>query len=84
MSPRHPVRVIALLTTTLLLGLSGAAYAQPDIPPNHHDLLNGKPWTYVFGKMILAAALALVAAVVLGYLVKARDFRANQKRGGSK
>ena len=57
---------------------------QPDIPPNHHDLLNGKPWTYVFGKMILALALAMVVAVVLGYLVKARDFRANQRRGGSK
>jgi energy-converting hydrogenase Eha subunit H len=84
MSPRHPVRAIALLTTTLLLALSGAAYAQPDIPPNHHDLLNGKPWTYVFGKMILAASLALVAGIVLLYLVKARDFRANQKRGGSK
>jgi catalase (peroxidase I) len=58
--------------------------AQPDIPPNHHDILNGKPWTYVFANMILAGALALVAVVVLAYLVKARDFRANQKRGGSK
>lgn len=57
---------------------------QPDIPPNHHDILNGKPWTYVFARMILVAALALVAVVVLGYLVKAREFRANQKRGGSK
>lgn len=58
--------------------------AQPDIPPNHHDVLNGKPWTYVFAKMVLAGALLLFVAVVLGYLVKAREFRANQKRGGAK
>ncbi len=83
---RHPVRAVVVTTTTtlLLLALSGAAYAQPDIPPNHQDLLNGKPWTYVFAKMILAGALALGAAVTLGYLVKAREFRANQRRGGAK
>ena len=50
---RHPVRAVVVMTTTLLLALSGAAHAQPDIPPNHHDVLNGKPWTYVFGKIVL-------------------------------
>ena len=81
MSPR---RTLTLLTTTLLLTLSGAAFAQVDPPPPVDELKNGRPWTYVFGKMILAAALALVAAVVVGYLVKSREFRANQRRGGSK
>lgn len=81
MSPR---RTLTLLTTTLLLALSGAAWAQADAPPPISEIKNGRPWTYVFGKMILAAALALVAAVVLGYLVKSREFRANQRRGGSK
>ncbi|HEX8001875.1 MAG TPA: hypothetical protein VF519_04190 [Mycobacteriales bacterium] len=81
MSSRTLLRVLPL---SLLLLLSGAAYAQPDIPPPHHDLENGRPWTYQFGKMILAAALALLLAVVLGYLVKSREFRANQRRGGSK
>lgn len=81
MSPR---RTLTLLTTTLLLALSGAAWGQVDAPPPINELKNGRPWTYVFGKMILAAALALVAAVVVGYLVKSREFRANQRRGGSK
>ena len=83
MSPRHPVRALTLLATTLLL-LPGKAYAQPNIPPGHRDLGNGRPWTYVFGKMILAAGLALLVGLVLLYLVKARGFRANAKRGGSK
>ncbi|HEU0132513.1 MAG TPA: hypothetical protein VFQ85_16125 [Mycobacteriales bacterium] len=82
---RHPVRALTVLATTLVLALAGApAYAQPDLPPNIHDLHNGRPWTYQFGKMILAGALLLLVAVVLGYLVKSREFRANQRRGGSK
>ena len=81
MSPR---RTLTLLTTTLLLALSGAAWGQAELPPTVSELKNGRPWTYQFGKMILAAALALVAAVIVGYLVKSRDFRANQRRGGSK
>jgi hypothetical protein len=80
----RPYRALTLLATTFLLALSGAAWAQPDIPPPHKELENGRPWTYVFGKMILAGALALLVAIVLGYLVKSREFRANAKRGGSK
>lgn len=81
MSPRHILRVLPL---TLLLAMTSVSYAQPAIPPGHKDLKNGRPWTYQFGKMILAGALLLLVAVVLGYLVKSRDFRANQRRGGSK
>ena len=81
MSPR---RLLALLTTTLLLAMAGVANAQVDAPPPLNEIRNGRPWTYQFGKGILAGALLLVVAVVLGYLVKSRDFRANQKRGGSK
>lgn len=81
MSPR---RTLTLLTATLLLALSGAASAQPVPPPPISDVKNGRPWTYVFANMILFAAVLLLVAVVVGYLVKSRDFRANQKRGGSK
>lgn len=81
MPRRH---ALAALSATLLLVLSGVATAQPDIPPSHKDLENGRPWTYQFGKMVLALALLMVVALVLGYLVKARDFRANQRRGGAK
>lgn len=81
MSPRHVLRV---LPVALFLAMTSAAYAQPEIPPGHRDLENGRPWTYQFGKMILAGALLLLVAVVLGYLVKSREFRANQRRGGSK
>ncbi|HVF05630.1 MAG TPA: hypothetical protein VNA20_12385 [Frankiaceae bacterium] len=84
MTPRHPARALTVLATTLLLTLSGSAWGQADPPPTISELRNGRPWTYVFGKMILAGALALVAAVVIGYLVKSREFRANQRRGGSK
>ena len=83
MSPRHPVRALTLIAATLLL-LPGTAFAQPDIPPGRRDLSNGRPWTYQFAKMILAAALLMTVALVVGYLVKARGFRANAKRGGSK
>lgn len=78
---RHLLRV---LPVTLLLATTSAAYAQPEIPPGYRDLENGRPWTYQFGKMILAGALLLLVAVVVGYLVKSREFRANQRRGGSK
>jgi len=81
MSPR---RSLAVVVSWLLLALAGPAVAQPAPGPNIHDLKNGRPWTYQFGKMILAAALALLVAVVVGYLVKSREFRANQRRGGSK
>lgn len=84
MTPRHPVRTLTVLATTLLLTLTGPAWGQANPPPPISELRNGRPWTYVFGKMILAGALALVAAVVIGYLVKSRDFRANQRRGGAK
>jgi protein-S-isoprenylcysteine O-methyltransferase Ste14 len=84
MSPRHPVRAASVLATSLLLLVSGTAFAQPDIPPGHKDLKNGRGWTYDFGWMILTGALLMLVAVVLGYLVKSRDFRANAKRGGSK
>jgi H+/gluconate symporter-like permease len=79
-----PRFVLRLLPLALLLALPGVASAQAELPPPISDIKNGKPWTYQFGKMILAAALALLAAIVVGYLVKARDFRTNQRRGGSK
>jgi H+/gluconate symporter-like permease len=79
--PRYLFRVLPL---ALLLALTGAASAQPDIPPPLKDIENGRPWTYQFGKMILAGALAMLVAIVVGYLVKSRDFRANARRGGSK
>lgn len=81
MSPR---RTLTLLSTTLLLALSGAAWGQAEPPPPLSEIKNGRPWTYQFGNAILVAALALVVAVVVGYLVKSREFRANQRRGGSK
>ncbi|MDQ1710657.1 MAG: hypothetical protein QOE45_107 [Frankiaceae bacterium] len=88
MSPRHPVRAASVLATTvattLLLAFCGTAFAQPDIPPGHKDLKNGRPWTFKFNDMIVAGAVLLLVAIVVGYLVKSRDFRANAKRGGSK
>lgn len=77
-------RVIALLTTTLLLASTRLANAQPLPPPTQKDLKPPHPWTYLVMESLALLAAVVLVAVALGYLVKARDFRANQRRGGAK
>ncbi len=62
----------------------GLLLAQPQPPPPVDQLSPERPWTYLMGKALLAMGVLLLVAVVLGYLVKAREFRANVRRGGSK
>ncbi len=82
MLTRRPFPVLAALLGTLLSG--APAWAQPAPPPTVKDLSPASPWTYVMGMGVVVLAVLLLAGLVLGYLVKAREFRANLRRGGSK
>lgn len=73
--------VLAVVTTWVL---AGPAAAQKPLPPRYDELEASKPWTYLMAWALFAGAVLLIGLVALGYLVKSREFRANQRRGGSK
>ena len=77
--------------TVLLVSLpqgahaAGRLLAQPkDVPRPYTELGSSTPWTYLMAKALLAGAVLLVILIALGYAIKGREFRANQRRGGSK
>ncbi|MCA1823071.1 MAG: hypothetical protein ABR520_12270 [Mycobacteriales bacterium] len=83
----------ALLTTTLALVLLAPMRAadamtrllgQPEAPPPVGELGAPKPWTYWMARALMLGAGAALAGTVLLYVVKARSFRPNQRRGGTK
>ena len=77
----------ALVGTVVLLGALApqAARAQVvDIPPPTEELGAADNWTYKLMAALAAGAVLLLVATVVGYVVKARGFKANAKRGGSK
>ena len=82
------IRALAgLLTTLVLVGVitPQAALAQVvDIPPSREELAPADNWTYKLMLALAAGALLLLLATVVGYVVKAREFKANARRGGSK
>lgn len=89
MLPGRIARTLASLATTSFVvltswALAGPASAQKPLPPTYDELVAQKPWTYWLAKALLAGAVLLVVAIVLVYLIKGREFRANQRRGGSK
>jgi hypothetical protein len=92
MVSRRVVRAVALSVVTALLvtlpqvaHAAGQVLAQPkEVPTKYEDLRASTPWTYLLAYALLAGAVLIVAATLLGYLVKGREFRANQRRGGSK
>jgi H+/gluconate symporter-like permease len=89
MLPGRIARSLAAIVTTSFVvvtswAIAGPASAQKPLPPTYNELQAQKPWTYWMAKALLLGAVLLVAAVILGYLVKARQFRENQRRGGSK
>ncbi|HVF19617.1 MAG TPA: hypothetical protein VNA14_05185 [Mycobacteriales bacterium] len=76
-----------LVGTLLLLGALApqVALAQiVDIPPGSDDLGAADNWTYKLMAALALGAVLLLLATVVGYVVKARGFKANAKRGGSK
>jgi H+/gluconate symporter-like permease len=85
-----PVRrsIAAVATTTVVVLTTwlaaGPAAAQKPLPPRYDELQASKPWTYLMGWALFAGAMLLIGLAVLGYLIKGREFRANQRRGGSK
>ncbi len=82
------LRPLAVAVTSLvLIGLIApqAAFAQVvDIPPSQEDLTPADNWTYKLMAALAALAVFVLLATVVGYVVKARGFKANAKRGGSK
>jgi hypothetical protein len=81
---RNAARALTVLVTTLLVLGPTAAWAQPEPPPPVNELKAAQPWTYWMARAGIALAVLSLAAFVIGYLVKGREFRANQRRGGSK
>ncbi len=76
-----------LLTALVLAGVLSpqAALAQVvDIPPTREELAPADNWTYKLMLALAAGAVLLLLLTLVGYVVKARDFKANAKRGGSK
>lgn len=73
---------IALLTTFLLAAPASAQVV--DNPPPADEVGYTDNWTYVVMPLLGWASLAMVALVAIGYVVKSREFKANQRRGGSK
>lgn len=75
------------VVTIVLLGFAApqSALAQVvDIPPPSEDLAPADNWTFLLMAALAAGAGVLLLATVVGYVVKARGFKANAKRGGSK
>jgi ABC-type Fe3+ transport system permease subunit len=88
---RRVLRALALTVMTgLLVTLPQAAHAasrvlaQKEVPPPYDELQAARPWTYLMGWAFVVLAVLVVIATALGYAVKGREFKANQRRGGSK
>jgi hypothetical protein len=89
MLPRHLARTCArLVVTTFVLGsavlFAGPASAQKPLPPTRDELVAQKPWHYWLAWALLAGCVLMVAAFGGLYLLKSREFKANQRRGGAK
>lgn len=79
-------RVLALLVTSLVLtALGGSAHAQGlDLPPPNEELGYADSWVKYMPEALMLFSGLIVVAMVVGYVAKAREFKANQKRGGAK
>lgn len=78
-------RIAALVATLTTLVLAGPAAAQVvDNPPGREEIGEVDNWTFPAMKALFLVSLLVVAAVAVGYVVKSREFKANQRRGGSK
>ncbi|HVE63373.1 MAG TPA: hypothetical protein VNB94_06190 [Mycobacteriales bacterium] len=83
----RPRALAAAVVTLVLVGLVApqSALAQVvDIPPPQNDLAPADNWTYKLMGALAALAAVVLLATVVGYVVKARGFKANAKRGGTK
>ncbi|HVE99689.1 MAG TPA: hypothetical protein VNA12_10975 [Mycobacteriales bacterium] len=85
MSARPRALGVLLLTIAVAALAPRAALAQVvDIPPPAEELGAADNWTYKMMMALAALAALLLLASLVGYVVKARGFKANAKRGGSK
>ena len=76
---------IAVLALGLLLVSPATALAQiVDNPPPANELEYDGSWTPVMPKALVPVGALIVVGLIVGYVVKAREFKANARRGGSK
>ena len=76
--------VLATLTLVGLVAPEAALAQVVDIPPASDELAPADNWTYKLMAALAALAALVLLATAVGYVVKARGFKANAKRGGSK
>jgi len=88
---RRVLRALALTVTTGVLVIlpqaahaAGRVLAQQEVPPPYNELQAAKPWTYLMAWAFIVLGVLVVLATAVGYAVKGREFKANQRRGGSK
>ena len=85
MSARPRALAVTLAAIALAIGAPGTALAQVvDIPPPAEELGAADNWTYKMMWALAVLAALLLVATMVGYVAKAREFKANAKRGGSK
>ena len=85
MPTRRALRAMLGLATLLLVTGPSAAFAQPVPPPPVDEVEFGRFWAFSdVAPFLVGFAVLVVLGSGLGYLVKARSFRANVRRGGTK
>jgi hypothetical protein len=76
--------VTAWIVTGTSIAAASPAWAQKPLPPTEKELVAPHPWHYwVAWALFLGVVLAIAAFSGL-YLLKSRQFAANQRRGGAK
>lgn len=81
------LRALGVLLATLALAVAAPRTALAQvvaIPPPAEELGPADNWTYKLMWALAALAAVLLLATMVGYVAKARDFKANTKRGGTK
>jgi hypothetical protein len=76
--------VVVAMVLTGSVAAAAPAWAQKPLPPTYKELVAQHPWHYWLAKALFAGVVLMVLAFVGLYLLKSREFRANQRRGGAK
>lgn len=77
------MKAVAALLTSFLLAAPAMAQVV-ELPPPADEVGYTDNWTYVVMPLLGFGGLVFVALLAVGYVVKSREFKANQRRGGSK
>lgn len=84
MTLRRTAQALALAVISLVLLAPVAGAQVVEIPDPQSKIGERDNWTFPVTKVLMGAAVLVLVATAVGYVVKSREFRANAKRGGSK